>query len=162
MLNTKTWSKTVHTVANSLLKITFIHYPLFSPPVVLWQKIEFCLAQKICTDSLQEEFRYQNSQILKKSSNYIQKNIFLSECNLSTGKWEETRRINLFPKERYFFQISIHKMKKSCITCVVVSLFSQLLILSSNGFLYGENDILCVMTMWSSRSCDVSSEDRRM
>ncbi len=43
------------------------------------------------------------------------------------------------------------------VTCVVLSLFSSVIILPSNGFLYGENDMACVMTIWSSNICTVSS-----
>ena len=40
-----------------------------------------------------------------------------------------------------------HASHSSITSCVICSLLSQFVIRSSNTFLYGENDMLCVMTI---------------
>eukprot|EP00966_Prymnesium_polylepis_P320245 7376620-Prymnesium_polylepis.2 len=51
-----------------------------------------------------------------------------------------------------------HLIHSSKISLISVSIFSQLSIRSANGPLNGEKDIDCVITMWSSSSCWITSK----
>ena len=50
-----------------------------------------------------------------------------------------------------------HCSHSSITSWVITSLLSHVVMRSSNGFLYGENDMLCAITMWSSNSWEQSS-----
>ena len=52
----------------------------------------------------------------------------------------------------------VHSTRTAAPTCVVRSVLSQLSILFSNSTLYGEKQMLWVMTIWSSSSWMVSSD----
>ena len=48
------------------------------------------------------------------------------------------------------------------ISCIVISRASHSRIRFSNGLMYGEDRIACVLTMWSSNRLWISSSERRM